>query len=320
MSDDHELGVLGHDLMGDMLDFNSGSVTFEHTDVDIPGNNALSVSIKRRLTRGILYDQGQSASFGDWEIMAPRIVATTAPGTNFRILNRCSGTNPFQPIQLNYNLGPGQTDANTGLPYTSKTYQPHEYTQGMEIQTPEYGVEKVLRSGLTGNFGPYTSSDKFVTRSNFKISCLSNISGGGEGFLAKSPDGFTYRFDRFYERRTQDDILSNYYEPDQARYRSIIAATEVTDVHGNWVRYVYDSHNRLSRIHSNDGREITLAYPGIDEPISSVTANGRTWTYQYTTRQQRYGLPPKKWFILRVRVFGYFALEGARYGEETLHT
>ena len=34
----------------------------------------------------------------------------------------------------------------------------------------------------------------------------------------------------------------------------------------------------------------------------------------------RDGLPPKKWSVLRVRVFGYFALEGARHGEETLHT
>ncbi|MGB6228965.1 MAG: RHS repeat-associated core domain-containing protein [Litorimonas sp.] len=67
------------------------------------------------------------------------------------------------------------------------------------------------------------------------------------------------------------------------RVLEMLFASEVVDVHGNWVRYDYDSQKRLSRIHSNDGREIKLFYQGASAYISSASANGRTWQYEYET-------------------------------------
>lgn len=282
VTDNQRLETLGFDLMGDQIDHNNGSVSFEHTDVSIPGNSSLSVAIKRRLTRGILYDESQASEFGDWEIVVPRITAVTHEATNFRTGNRCSGGIQFQPITMNLKVQAGQS----GSPTTNVLG--HQYSQGLQLSTVEYGSEQILRSGLTGSLGPHSASDKYVTRSNFKFSCLSNITGGGEGFIGTSPDGHIYHFDRFYERHTQDEILSNYVDADAKRYSSIVAATQVTDVHGNWVKYEYDSDNRLTKIHSNEGREVTLSYTGANSPVSSITANGRTWSYEYTNRPQIY--------------------------------
>ena len=65
-----------------------------------------------------------------------------------------------------------------------------------------------------------------------------------------------------------------------ARVTPTLLASEVTDVNGNWVRYTYDDEGWPTRIHSNDGRDIRI---NETRPVTSVTANGRTWTYDYTT-------------------------------------
>ncbi len=59
-----------------------------------------------------------------------------------------------------------------------------------------------------------------------------------------------------------------------------IMATRVEDRNGNWVAYDYDG-TRLVRIHANDGREITLNWS--NGRVSSVSANGRTWSYGHTS-------------------------------------
>jgi hypothetical protein len=102
-------------------------------------------------------------------------------------------------------------------------------------------------------------------------------------------------------------------------YHHNLLATKVTDVHGNWVAFDYEHEFdyefldqyqtvatrdydsfRLKTIRGNDGRRVDLSYNGannagqtvpggtvqtIDEgkttTIASVTAHGRTWTYQY---------------------------------------
>ena len=77
--------------------------------------------------------------------------------------------------------------------------------------------------------------------------------------------------------------LGHYGQAILQRKVYIIAATQVTDVHGNTVNYNYDGSGRLTSITSNDGRTISLSYSGSSKLVSSVTANGRTWTYSYRT-------------------------------------
>jgi hypothetical protein len=59
--------------------------------------------------------------------------------------------------------------------------------------------------------------------------------------------------------------------------------TKVEDRFGNYVNYNY-SGTKLTSIAANDGRTITLQYGNSAKPnrITSVTANGRVWSYGYS--------------------------------------
>ena len=68
--------TLGPDLFGDKVNLFNGSLEFEHTDLSLPGNNALPVAVTRR------YYPGRSdivkGQFGDWDLETPRIGGTFA--------------------------------------------------------------------------------------------------------------------------------------------------------------------------------------------------------------------------------------------------
>jgi len=86
---------------------------------------------------------------------------------------------------------------------------------------------------------------------------------------------------------------------DQNDYVMLVAhrltlPTEIRDTSGNWVRYEYDGR-RLTRIHANDGREITIEYEGTNysgvsalyarKRVKRVTANDRDWVYNYSVNE-----------------------------------
>ena len=65
------LGVLGENLFGDETNFYTGALSFVQTDVSLPGNNGLPMSVTRRFTAGeTISTQGH---FGKWELDVPRM-------------------------------------------------------------------------------------------------------------------------------------------------------------------------------------------------------------------------------------------------------
>lgn len=126
----------------------------------------------------------------------------------------------------------------------------------------------------------------YVTTKNWYLTCTGNITGGGQGFIAHAPNGDQYRFDYFYRKKYPS--LGTVKGVELPRWKAIVAATEVKDVNGNWVRYTYDSLNRLTRIHANDGREITLHYNGNSNLVSEVRTGSRVWRYAYRQTNYRF--------------------------------
>ncbi len=63
----------GESIMGDHVDRHTGALTFQHTDVSLPGNFGLDVGIGRKLTSGGRFFENSNEEFGDWVLDIPRI-------------------------------------------------------------------------------------------------------------------------------------------------------------------------------------------------------------------------------------------------------
>ncbi|MEP3653900.1 MAG: RHS repeat-associated core domain-containing protein [Litorimonas sp.] len=270
---EHRLEAFGATLLGDGIDPNTGTVKFEVTDVSLPGNFALPVQITRSISQGRFYDRTVATEFGDWQISAPRLHALTRTGFNWTG-NRC--TNSFAQSFPSHVMRQGTT------------WYRHQYTDGFNMVIPGQGSKSVLEyTGSTGGNSLWPSGTQFTTVDGWRLSCGS--SNSGQGFIGHAPDGTKYRFDKVFTHKA-DEMGSTFGGGlSMQRTRNFIAASLVTDVHGNTVNYDYDSSGRLTAIRASDGRRINLNYTGSSKLIRSVTANpgtsdARTWTYSYASK------------------------------------
>lgn len=281
------LSALGFGLLGEQIEPHTGALKFEHTDVVLPGNSSLDVSIRRRIQTGGLYKSNVKAEFGDWELITPRIKVTTSSLSNYRTGNRCSSSNQLQTVSVPYPKVMSSGSGTSTVQMNRDTYS-NEYSNGYSLDVPGYGKQTMLKNtnGPTAIF----ANEPFVTTSGWKIDCLNSITGGGQGYEATAPNGTVYRFDRFYELEATRLGFLGHTSSAFDRYASIVAATRATDVHGNTVDYNYDSSNRLTSIVASDGRLITLSYTNGTDMISRVSANGRHWDYGYGTNSLTYSV------------------------------
>jgi YD repeat-containing protein len=254
---DQRLEVFGEAVLGDGIDPHTGGLVFTNTDIDLPGNSQLPVTLTRQRMNGFTYRDGANVELGDWTLSVPRIAVTSLSARPWQGARCSQPTAQLFPIYWN------------GAQSTSG----RDYSDGVVLEIPGQASQQLLDST---NNPIFPTQAKKVTRDYWYFTCIT-ASDGGEGFIGLAPNGDRYRFDRAY---SVDAPLMGYvgaYPLNRKRY--IVAATEVTDVHGNKVNYTYDAQNRLTRIHSNDGREIQLAYNG--NLLKSATAGGKTWLYQY---------------------------------------
>ena len=274
---EHRLEAFGTDLLGDGIDPHTGSLSFTTTDVSIPGNFSLPVMIERSRKQGLHYDKSVSVEFGDWQLNVPRIHVLTK-STNNWTGNRCTNTT-IQSFP-SYSMG------NTGTLWTAG-----DYTNGINMTLPGQGSKELLRPISSNNGTAFPSDTRFVSVDGWRYTCGS-ANDGGQGFIGHAPDGSEYRFDRFYTVQA-DNLGSKSKGASMPRNRNILAATQVTDIHGNTVNYTYDYLNRLTRIQSSDSRRIDLSYSGASKVVSSVTANpgtadARSWSYNYAAKTYPY--------------------------------
>jgi RHS repeat-associated protein len=272
------IAPLGTDLFGDSTDWYTGTTTFRVVDVDIPGNNALPVRIARVLSSAPPEGPTAPDFMGDWELELPHLSSVFPQNNAWRLpsttQNRCSSGAVVPPNMF----------------YTQGTFSTEEYWRGYFVSIPGQGKTHMLwrNSAYTpqptdGNIYPW------VTVGHTQLRCgIALANGTGEGFVAVTPDGTTYRFDwlisrpfSIYTERRPGSQFTYSLNRDEVR----IYATRVEDRFGNYVNYTY-SGTLLTRVESSDGRVITLAYNAANK-VSSVTAEAaapaqnRTWTYSY---------------------------------------
>lgn len=308
------LGLKPHDhnLLGDNIDLMTGRLSFEHIDISIPGNSDLPVELRRRLNPSQAYNN----EFANWQLAVPSI-STKIMSTEF---NSGIRWGKLRCSNLLYTSIPNSTYMQRRVTGASAIY-PSYYSDGVLLDVPGRASGQLLDKTVAGS---WPAEAKKVTASGWYFTCLTNIDGAGtEGFYGYAPNGDRYTFNVVRSRNaiaknemwhityTNSGPLTNYGE-DWAYY-DVLAASEVTDKNGNWVKYSYDTSGRLTRIYSNDGRQIDLSYTGgpyqytnswgqvqqafepykvVTAITNSGTANQRQWSYVYGGASTNRFIPP----------------------------
>ncbi|GFZ87883.1 RHS repeat protein [Dyella caseinilytica] len=300
-----DIQPLGANPFGENISPYNGELSFDETDVNLPGNGpALVVARSLSTTSAASYALNAERPFGDWDLNIPRIetaVAAITAGGNYGWItggktSRCSTfTPPATPAALQ------GTD-----PWGSD-----QWWYGYHLIVPGVGSQDLMTRAPANTLAPAAGASNYValTKQNWMISCTASTaaSDGGQGFVALAPDGTQYTFNQLVYRPmtaigkplgtgpevakaaatgiqpmvAQGDILS--------RDDAFMYVTQVVDRFGNSLTYTYNNANgNLTGITASDGRSVTINYDSTGYLITSVTANAsnvasRTWTYNYNT-------------------------------------
>lgn len=254
---------LGPDLFGDRTSLYMGDLEFVQTDISLPGNNDLPVSIARRFV--VNSSNLVVRLFNDWELDIPKIHGVfaykSAPNTLGWAPDRCS--NPWAPEGVSGSEG--------------SFFPADSLWHGTYVYVPGLGDMELLRRG--GDVKPQDGrSYPLVTKDNTLFRCVASLDASsvttGEGFEMVRPDGTVYRLDHMIQH-AETSFMDPMDKPIK-RNDLIILPTKVTDRFGNTVTYTW-SGERLVSIVASDGRALYLT----GFPVTSITDGTRTWTYQY---------------------------------------
>ena len=274
------VGTLGEDMFGEQVNFYTGSTSFTHTDLEVPGNSALPVRAGRRFAIDGSKVDPYGHAFGDWELDVPYLSGTYPADRGWQVStsapnNRCSS--PATPEQA--------------APPTHSWWHGYEIWQGNSLYVPGAGDQTVLFREATI---PGAPSFSWITKSFWLLTCTPSIlNGSGEGFIATAPDGTRYTFDRLATRRARglgkSDGEQQYL---LERHEVRLYVSQVQDRFGNWVRYNWGGSTpattRLNSITSSDQRMLTFGYAsGTSTRITSVTDGVRTVAYAYQSDSLR---------------------------------
>ena len=282
----------GDDLMGDMIDKNTGGISFQHTDISIPGNSGLEVALRRKRSQGTPTFSPFQNGFGDWDIELP--IAYIAYAQN---VEDNGNPDPTFDDGCLRNSGPMVRDARAGSRGGSVDISSDIHTSGSILYIPG--------QGLSGYPGSLHSPSDF--KSDWRSNGTTTDFEGRCATVVRAPDGTKYKFGRHTLREAKYLKLPHEYTECTgrpvstcldhkvtiflSRKHAVYLITEVEDIHGNYVRYEYTDDDRaeLTRIYSDDDREINIHYESFvplshtrnSRRISHVIANGRRWDYEY---------------------------------------
>lgn len=237
----------------------TGTIEFLQTDVSLKGNNALPVSVGRRLVVG-RQNTSEYRHFKNWELDIPRISGTFSTD-GWQVIDGAGGTS----VRRCSNFGPPPEIFTSDRKYR---FRSTEYWHGNMLYVPGHGEQEILRRNISSSVKwPNDGAENpLVTRNFWVLRCMNNLSSVdastppgdvGEGFVAISPDGSKYRFDWLVRRPV--DILSKAVGRNRkhhvVRVEVLIYPTQVVDRFGNSVNYRFDTVDKwkLLEIRSSDG-------------------------------------------------------------------
>lgn len=303
---DQGIHPLGEHPFGEQVDLSTGELSFEETDVSLPGNGpTIQLARSLRTTDALGYGFDPKLPFGDWDLDIPRIETATANQggvTGWEV----QATNPLQ--RCTYFGAP--PDVPGGTITSADTWSSDQWWYGYHLIVPGEGSQTLLDGGnsLTPTIGGQTFW--IATKQHWVVGCGVTADDGGEGFLAIAPDGTRYTFAHLFYRPMTFITKPGGTPPDSvaalgsgsvqpqfigggldslARREAFMYVTQVQDRFGNTLNYHYDaSTGYLTSITASDGREVDVTYVSGTPLIHTVVAKAantpsHTWTYSYDT-------------------------------------
>ena len=308
--------ALGPDLFGDKLSLYTGAVEFVQQDVSLPGNSALPVAVGRRMPTGAR--RINSWHFADWDLDLPHLRGVFPQATGWRVYGTSAAAQGQRCTRFMDEL---QT---VRLP-SGQLYEPgfplvHLHLPGGESQ------ELLARNPAYTATPGGGMAHPVLTKAGWQFSCLPSLAGGsntvGEGFLARAPDGTSYRFDWVAHRAVPEINIGSSQafraasttgsrpvtgsrvaagtpgggsQPNAALEDGIVQRVEVwlmptvaSDRFGNTVRYTYSAQRpwQLLRIEASDQRTLTLEYNDAagGNFVTAVSDGQRRWRYDYSSQ------------------------------------
>ncbi|MBF7074999.1 hypothetical protein ISG33_16480 [Glaciecola sp. MH2013] len=290
-------------LMGDSIDPNTGTVSFTHTDISIPGNFDIPVALQRTMSDPDNWYK-ESLEVGNWSLAIPHVrgsyirpiagIPVSQVGDNSPWLMGMACSKTHRP---SFSKVIGKVFGDKRL-YTTGS---HDYSNIRTISIPGKGSAQItIKNGVLTN------------SKNWKVDCL-NKGSRNEGFLVTTTDGTKYKFRHKREIKSRKhhyltkeewrcgsdrnaycefplhapndeavtafEALRRNQNAKMDNIHAFLQVTEIEDRYGNKVNYSYDSNGDLDKITSTDGREIDLTFTS--GRLTSAEANGRTWIYEY---------------------------------------
>jgi hypothetical protein len=297
------VGALDNGAFGDSINFYSGALSFDVTDLTIPGNSALKMSVARSYNaefgrmEGAKPDPAQPLRlyvfearkylFGDWDLDIPNIAGTFAKGIGWKN----DSTTPLARCSV---IGQIRADGSpaTGEPMQPDPMFPGGFWHGDSLHAEGASQVMIL---ATNSAIPRPAGGVFhwTTKDDWWISCIPAANTTGEGFLAIDPAGTKYRFDWMSSRNV--GVISEIVDLGNQKYQQfntylqevMFLPTRIEDRFGNYVDYTYsaDEFARPLTITSRsaasgDERKFIFAYNS-ENLIESVTDGTRTVRYAY---------------------------------------
>jgi len=268
-----DIGKYSASSFGEQLNLKNGSVEFNWTDIDIPGNSKLPVRLQRSL---VVEDQsaGRSGSLGGFDV-GGSIDLPYLKGVFSTAGWQVENTNPNARCSV-----PGSPPSPTAIPS-------RDFWSGNWMHVPWAGDQLMLSASGSSLPTPGNgTSYPWVTKDFWRLSCTSTTKNGypGEGFIALSPEGDKYYFD-WAVTKTHPGLSKRIGNYSASAYMDRVVVfflvSRIEDRFGNWVTYTYNG-SQLQRIEASDGRYIQIS--GVSGAnITTIESSVGNWGYAYST-------------------------------------
>ncbi|RHW77716.1 hypothetical protein [Colwellia sp. RSH04] len=251
------------DLIGERINNLTGALSFSHTDVSIKGNSNLPISIIRNFSTGlgsksainnaslsITIDGSLSNggfALGGWNLEIPRVETLALSDYGWHEA-RCSDA--FYTPNNNINIAIGQY----GI-------EPSQYWQGISFFDAQASMRRLLdpTPWVPGSkLADIAPNAELVSNAFDVVTCIPSANTSGEGFLVKTAQGITYQLDHIRKQNYSPVPFGVKFNAKRDKYSALV--TKISDNFGNWVKYQYDTQDRLIRIYANDERNLWLHY------------------------------------------------------------